>query len=606
MFANGIDSSAVRAPQQSDSGPKSQAEGAVHPDQRVSKRLKRQATGETSTFVACVQGPGHGSRCSEFNTPDDSYVASDAAAVGTSTLPSALMLYCLELLPPNELACSGRLAFKDAAQRFSSPANRTAHASQPLPDHVATTWPALQGNAYAALRLLTFKGKLHLLSRAATSGSETNMHVVWQLLRPGLFPELLPRPNSEEHYELEYQNDWDDFPRSISSFGPAGLETARACDPGTAAVRSGRVRLLRWMVAHQVPLVPNSTLKAAALWCSLEELQEAAAVLAQHYQDPASKYHDDSMWDRVAEFAAASRTPDAQAKMLWVMRASQSRKPHLLRSRQCICTTGFGFGFRGDPVPSDPTLAHAVSAAGAGNLPLLQWLRDHGCDVSHLVVLGAALEHAEGLQVADWLLDEAGCCLPEDRDPVGPDFLHPVRCAWRSLSRCAAYERQQRAALGSLQFKTTLPLECVLRLCARYAQPRCDMVAVSWTLCAAVPLPAAAWRSCVGWRPEAGARCTGRLQVALWSGATSKHCSTCMPRCGRGAWSCRRSCLRRQRTQGGWRWRRGSGSWAAPWTARRIGMRWSRGTWGWCSGWRTRRGAPAWTMQGWCSGSGAP
>ncbi len=446
MLANGIDSSAVRAPQQSDSEPRSQAQGVVHPDQRVSKRLKRQATGEAST---CVQGPGHGSRCSEFNTPGDSYVASDVTAEGASSLPSALMLYCLEFLPPNELACSGRLAFKDAAQRFSSPAHRTAHVSQVLPDHVATTWPALQGNAHAALRLLTFLGKLHLLSRAAATGSETNMHVVWQLVRPGLFPELLPRPNSDTHYEFSYQNDWDEFPRSMSCFGAAGLETARVCDPGTEAVRAGHVRLLRWMVAHQVPLVPNTTLKAAALWCSLEELQEAAAVLAQHYQDPASKYHDDRMWDRVAELAAASRTPDAQAKLQWVLRASQSEKPKRPRGMEYVSTTGFGCGYRGDPVPSSPTLAHAVSAAGAGNLPLLRWLRDHGCDVSHLVVLGAALEHAEGLQVADWLLNEAGCRLPEDRAPVGPEGLHPSFHVWSSLSRCAAGQKQQPDPLNS-------------------------------------------------------------------------------------------------------------------------------------------------------------
>lgn len=437
LFANGIDNS---APQQrrNSSQPTSQTKGPVHPDQRRSKRFKPQAIGETS------RGRRTEAVASEFNIPGDDNVATNTAPECASTLPSALMLYCLELLPPNELACSGRLAFKDAAQRFSSSADRTAHVSQPLPDHVASTWPALQGNAHAALRLLTFRGKLRLLSRAAATGSVTNMHVVWQLVRPGLFPELLPcKPNFKDQYEFEYKLDWNDVPKSISSFGPAGLT---AC-PGAAAMRSGHVSLLRWMLAHQVPLIPNCTLKAAALWCSLEELQEAAAVLAEHYQDPACRYHHDSMWDRVAELAAASRTPDALAKMQWVLRASQSVKPHRSRARRCICTDGFGSGFRGDTVPSEPTLAHAVSAAGAGNLPLLQWLRDHGCNVSHLVVLGAALEHAEGLQVADWLLDEAGCCLPEDGEPPEhvPVLLQPMYCLWGSLSRCAASQWQQPA-----------------------------------------------------------------------------------------------------------------------------------------------------------------
>ncbi len=362
------------------------------------------------------------------STSADTLGAAGAAAGGGPSLPSALMLHCLELLPPNELACSGRLAFKDAAQRFSTPAHCTAHLSQQLPDHVADSWPALEGNASTALRSFTFKRKLGVLSTAAASGSETNMRVAWQLVQPCVFPELL-RTGPSPLYLTEYECD-NCGSHSVS--GPAGTQWDMA-DPGTAAVRAGHVRLLRWMLEHRVPVSPNSTLQAAALCCSLAQLQEAAQLLQRHCRD----LDVDSIWG-VAEFAAASRTPDAQAKVEWLLRASVTGQAGRGLSKVVAALMAPGATARsGGSTESKITTALAVSAAAAGNLALLRWIWGQRARVvSRPEVLCAALEHAPGLEVAEWLLDEGGCSLPADRDPNDENYYG--RYTWGFLSRCAA------------------------------------------------------------------------------------------------------------------------------------------------------------------------
>ncbi len=176
----------------------------------------------------------------------------------------------------------------------------------------------------------------------------------------------------------------------------------RATNPGTAAVRAGHVQLLSWMLEHRIPVLPNSTLRAVALCCSLRELHGAAWLLQRHYRDRCGY---GTVWDRVAEYAAASRTPDAQAKVAWLLRTSAQR----------------------------PDTALLVSAAGAGNIALLQWLRSRGSIICERVVLGAALEHADGVETAEWLLTQTTCRLPADRNPHGDE-----KGVWAYLSRCAA------------------------------------------------------------------------------------------------------------------------------------------------------------------------
>lgn len=58
------------------------------------------------------------------------------------------------------------------------------------------------------------------------------------------------------------------------------------------------------------------------------------------------------------------------------------------------------------------TVRTAAAAARSGDLARLRWLRERGCPFDSSQVVEAALQHAD-LSVADWLVDEAGCPLPE-------------------------------------------------------------------------------------------------------------------------------------------------------------------------------------------------
>ncbi len=134
-------------------------------------------------------------------------------------LPSDLINSVLALLSPNDLACNGRLAFKDAAQRFRLPRHRTVALGQTMSDHTAQQW---QQHAAPRLKHLTLGAKLQLLSTAAATGCTANLSAVWALLRPCLFPELLPTKHAlSYHYVPHYLGD----------------------DPGTAAVAAGHVQV---------------------------------------------------------------------------------------------------------------------------------------------------------------------------------------------------------------------------------------------------------------------------------------------------------------------------------------------------------------------------
>ncbi len=58
-----------------------------------------------------------------------------------------------------------------------------------------------------------------------------------------------------------------------------------------------------------------------------------------------------------------------------------------------------------------PDRSTAKAAVPSGDLCRLRWLRDHGCALEGVRVLGCALQHAD-LAVAERLTDEAGCELP--------------------------------------------------------------------------------------------------------------------------------------------------------------------------------------------------
>ncbi len=319
-------------------------------------------------------------------------------------LPTVLLLHILSLLPPNDRALSGRFACRDAADALSGPQHCTASLSQPLPPHAAP-WAQEAGQQH--VRQLPFRHKFQLLSTAARSGSEVNLEVAWALLEPSVFPELL----QGEQYR------YDPYP-----------------DPGTAAVRSGSLHLLGWLLRRCPGLVQSVGVLAAAALHRLAELQQAWKALLDHSTSDSRNNRNRSsscnngsrpntrrvhLTQGMLDAAAKSHTPDAVAKMEWLLVAGADS----CRLREST----------------------AVAAARTGDLGRLRWLRDRGCPFGMLALCGA-LEHAS-LSVVQWLVGEGLCELPQGAGE-GEDSSS---ISWSTLMHAAAMGSDGVAKLEWLQ-----------------------------------------------------------------------------------------------------------------------------------------------------------
>ncbi len=319
-------------------------------------------------------------------------------------LPSALQLHIVSLLPPNDRALSARLAFRDLRADLSKPEHCTAHLSQPLPPHAAP-WAVAAGMQH--VRQLRFRHKLQLLSTAAASGSEVNLEVALQLLQPSIFPNALSRKSGATAYR----------------------------SPSDAAVEAGHVQLLGWLQRRCPGLLrPEDTLVAAAKHCHLDGLK--AAYEALNSLDFVPDYQ--GMLDAAAE----STTPDAVAKVEWVL----STEPDL-----CLLQ-----------------LSTAAAAARSGDLARLQYLYRRGCNMVENpfeenperwpCLLSSALQHAD-LAMVQWLVDEAGCELPDadgddwnaDDDDWSADGDDWSDSQWRKMAEAAARGPGAAAKLRWLQ-----------------------------------------------------------------------------------------------------------------------------------------------------------
>ncbi len=281
-------------------------------------------------------------------------------------LPEELQARVLELLPPNDRALSGRFVSKSAWRHLIQQC--TARLSLPMPRHALhADWQAFLQHA---LKPFSFIDKLKMLSVAASSGSEANLELAWGLLRPCLFPELLFEP----------------------AFYRGG---SRDIDAGAAAVRSGHPHLLPWLLRHQCPLDPLTTLEAVAGHCDLQRLQQA-------WEEVKGDSIDSRGWDEQLALAAGRSAMAPTAKLSWLLGVV-------------------------DPSNLQPVLASAAEgAAASGSQAVLQWLLEQGLDLagepepSQLMrpwcsVLAAALQHGH-VAVADWLVDKAGGRLPKDEE----------------------------------------------------------------------------------------------------------------------------------------------------------------------------------------------
>ncbi len=309
----------------------------------------------------------------------------------SSSLLPELRHRILKLLPPNEVALSGRLTCKDAAESLADPGHCTVRLREPLPDY-ADPQRCIQ-YSQSSFCDLTFHGRLRATSVAAASGSEANMSVAWGLLKPCLFEELCPGANSVPplHYaSASWFNSvgWVDAPPLVQE------------DPGSAAVKAGHVHLLPWLLRNCVPLDPQRTLNAAAEHCDLAGLQSVWDLLSAGPPGCSGRPYY-SMWAfKAIRAAARSQPPDsAAAKVKWLCEKNEDTEQSHLEA--------------------------AVGAAEAGDVGLfLRWpLRRHlhmlALGDSGYAVLAAALQHFSEPEAVDWLLDEEGFMLPGDEEAGG-------------------------------------------------------------------------------------------------------------------------------------------------------------------------------------------
>ncbi len=340
----------------------------------------------------------------------------DSASPPSTALLHDVFLHLQLLLPPNALALDGRLICKDAAQRLVEPPQRTACISQPLPGHVhaateGTVPPWWLEGAQAALRELTFRRKLLLLSRAAASGCEANVEFALQLLQPHVFQELLHTDcytsmlASVQHSQLlslgGASHDGTDFERFAGT--PGGV--------GAGAVVSGLAHLLPSLEQRCPGLLdPWKALEAAADRLDLAGLQAVWEVVSRRLHGslepdevrlPSDLDWDDRVeaaWSRVAAAAAKTRTPDAGATLTWVVEKARLFGCYsLLRA------------------PFFPELRSRIAglcgaAAGSCDMARLEWLREQGFEWRSGAVLKAVLWNAP----LDFIqrLEQEGCYLP--------------------------------------------------------------------------------------------------------------------------------------------------------------------------------------------------
>ncbi len=362
---------------------------------------------------------------------------------GLPTLSTDLRLRILSFLPPNDLAWSGRLTCKEAAQRFGHPHHRTLQFSQQLPlaaccepaeglpSNSAASAPQQQQQHRQQIQLLiasaeaglmpklTIRRKMCLTAAAAATGCQADLEVAWALQRPCVFPDVgVPT--------------WvDDVMIAVERYPTADG------NPGEHAAWAGHAHLLPWLVQHGCPLHPGRTLAAVAQHCDLNTLQATWRLLSgsggggggggrgpEGGGDGEGSGGGEVRLDSgVLNGAARSRTADAIAKVEWVLRKGGSVEREGAGSGGGGTGTGAGLGVGQGGVRSGGgtcalTEETAAAAAEANNLPLLQWLYGGGCPMQ--AALAAAVRHAD-LPVAAWLVSYGGCKLPQMDGSTGAD-----------------------------------------------------------------------------------------------------------------------------------------------------------------------------------------
>ncbi len=285
-------------------------------------------------------------------------------------LPTDVVLVILSNLSSHDLARTGRFVCKAAAVQFSS------HTLLPAGLHHPITSTHMQRLALCKLREalphMSFHHKLSLLTAAAASGCGANLEAVWQVLQPYLFPSdaLADRTNGHIHSPFNSS--------SSPYYAVAALARAPADSKGLTC---------DWLL-RRFPAVFQNTevLAAVAEHCDLGRLQRAwdTWVGCRSGTERLRPSRD------LALAAARSGSADSRAKVEWALGG--------------LLAAGVG--------------GLAAAAAGARDVPLLQWLQQQGVRVSTGAALRAALRQGE-LETVRWLVLEGGARITDKEDPLG-------------------------------------------------------------------------------------------------------------------------------------------------------------------------------------------
>ncbi len=361
----------------------------------------------------------------------------------------AILKLVLELPDSNWVALVGRLICTGAHRHLCLPHHSKVRLSLPLPPSALDA--AWQPHVQRALHQLSERVKCELLPTAASSGSETNMELAWGLLRPSLFPELLPShdTNADSSY---YASFW----------GGCMLK-----DPGQAAIAAGHAHLLPWLVRNRCPLYLEGVLGAAAAHLDLEGVHWAMQLLGGGPEPPGEQ------WICRWMATAAARSGDAAIpKLAWLLSANEDDGMQEEQQKQKQPQSEWERRRR-EEEQRRLLCEAALGAAEGGSLSVLQWLHGQRPDQQVLdldqwsEVLSAALRHGH-LHVADWVVDQEG--LPRmwqwrklSCDACSSGSMEPVRWLLRREVPVHGAAIEDAARAGNL--------EAVQLVCERFRTP---------------------------------------------------------------------------------------------------------------------------------------
>ncbi len=407
---------------------------------------------------------------------------------------SLVMRLVLERLDVHDRALHGRFVCKDAYEHLRRPRHWTVRLSQPLPPSAGDAlW---QTHLRRAFDGLTFRAKTQSLKAAAASGSEANLELAWGLLRPCLFPELL-------------------LPRDFSRFRLRALHAVAITDPGSAAIASGHAHLLPWLIQNCCPLDPGEVLNAAATHCDMEGMLQTWQLLGGGSRPPDHKF-----WREEMARAAGRSDTAAVAKLSWLLSPPEGTETQQEQEEQ---------EEEQQQEQQELLLSAAKGAAVRGRLPVLQWLLGEGLDAGGNLrrwhrTLAAVLLHRH-VAVADWLVDVAGCPLPQQEQRWELEFIW-MYAGWSGSMQPISWllgrgvPLQEAAILGAGHSGN---LEAVQLLHARYGLP---LTAELFTYAAeSRSMPTATWLLQMGcpMGPEAYRRAAlqGDADMVLWLAQTA-------------------------------------------------------------------------------------